>query len=194
MQKVNLSKVNQEQIDEIANSDEPMKEYYFHFCGKLNQSYVIETPERNAIYTIDCEKVGFLKKSKYTFTNKLSFRTIQYEVSHVLTESYGIDRGFNINAKSTFKMNGTDVFDLIASMGYSITVKIQGLRMSFDVSHYGVKVATLKSAGANVAKADKNYGKLGDIPTQGVYIINARETDLDAIAIIAFAVSRVEFF
>lgn len=188
---VDMSNVSEEQILEIKENSEPSKQYYFHFCGKMNQSYVLETPERMPIITMNCEKVGVINKSKFVFTNKITLSSKEYEVGHTTTVSYG-GGGFSIPVKSSFKINNEDVFKLIASKGYSIESKIEGLSLNFDISHYGVLVATLRAGGANIAKGGKS--KLGEIPTVGVFTVEAKESDLDMVALIAFAVSRVEFF
>lgn len=193
LQQVDLSKVSQAKIDEVKNNKEPLEEYYFHFTGKLNQSYVLETTDRKPIISMTCDKIGVVSKFQFTFKNHLTSKSTHYEVSHTLTSRTG-GNGWSIPNKSSFKVNGVDVFKMIADQGYSIVSKIEKFRLNFDICHYGVQVATLRAGGANVAKADKNYGKLGNLPTTGVFTVNAKKSDLDVVALIAFAVSRVEFF
>lgn len=192
LSQVDMSKFSKEEIEAVANNKEPLKEYYFHFNGKLNQSYVLETTDRKPVVTINCDKIGVLSKFKFTFKNELTGKETNYEVGHTTTVSTGAG-SLMIPCKSTFKVNGQDVLKLIASMGYSIVSKIEGLKLNFDICHLGVVVASLEAGGVNIAKG-KDHGALGNIPTQGVFTVKAKETDLDAIALIAFAVSRIEFF
>lgn len=192
LSQVDMSKFSKEEIDAVANNKEPLKEYYFHFNGKLNQSYVLETTDRKPVVTMNCDKIGILSKFKFTFKNELTGKETNYEVGHTTTVSSGAG-SLMIPCKSTFKVNGQDVLKLIASMGYSIVSKIEGLKLNFDICHLGVVVASLEAGGVNIAKG-KDHGTLGNLPTQGVFTVKAKETDLDAIALIAFAVSRIEFF
>lgn len=192
LQQVDMSKFSKEEIEAVANNKEPLNEYYFHFNGKLNQSYVLETTDRKPVVTMNCDKIGILSKFKFTFKNELTGKETNYEVGHTTTVSSGAG-SLMIPCKSTFKVNGQDVLKLIASMGYSIVSKIEGLKLNFDICHLGVVVASLEAGGVNIAKG-KDHGTLGNLPTQGVFTVKAKETDLDAIALIAFAVSRIEFF
>ena len=194
LNRVDKASITQEMVDEVTNNDEIPHDYYFHFCGTANQSYVLETTSREPVITMDCVKFRPLSAHDYTFTNKLNGKSNDYKISHTITESYGDGNGWNIPVKSVFKVDDTNVFDMIGSMGYSVTSKLEGIRLNFDIYKYGVKVATLVAGGNNILKDDKNYGKLGDIPTTGIFAVNAKESDLDAVALIAFAVSRVEFF
>lgn len=192
LSQVDMSKFSKEEIEAVANNKEPLKEYYFHFNGKLNQSYVLETTDRKPVVTMNCDKIGILSKFKFTFKNELTGKETNYEVGHTTTVSSGAG-SLMIPCKSTFKVNGQDVLKLIASMGYSIVSKIEGLKLNFDICHLGVVVASLEAGGTNIAKG-KDHGALGNLPTQGIFTVKAKETDLDAIALIAFAVSRIEFF
>ena len=193
LQQVDMSKFSQEEIDAVKNSNEPLNEYYFHFNGKMNQSYVLETTDRKPIVTMHCDKVGIVTKFKFTFKNELTGKETNYEVGHTVTQRTG-GGSIMVPCKSSFKINGQDVFKLIGSMGYSIISKIEGFKLNFEICHLGTVVGSLVAGGANVAKEGKNYGAIGNLPTQGVFTVKAKESDLDAVALIAFAVSRVEFF
>lgn len=192
LNQVDTSNIDPNIIEEIKNNDEPSYDYNFYFVGKLGQSYILETKDRTPVIKIDCEKTGIVKKSIYKVTNYYTGKIAKYEVGHTVTVSFGSGH-LNIPYKSTFTVNGEDVFSMIAKIGYSITAKLEGLKINFDVFHYGIKVASLNCGGVNI-KTQNKYGKLGNIPTKGIYVINAKKSDLDAVALIAFAVSRVDFF
>lgn len=193
LQQVDMTQYSQEEISAVASSNEAMNDYYFHFNGKMNQSYVLETLDRKPLVTLHCDKFGIATKYKYTFKNELTGKETKYEVSHTLTLRTGSEH-ISLPLKSTFKVNGEDVFKLIGNMGYSIVSKIEGVRLNFDVCHLGTVVGSLTAGGADVLKDGKKYGAFGSMPTRGVFTVKARESDLDAVALIAFAVSRVGFF
>lgn len=190
--KVDPSEADPEVIEKIQNSDEEQKEYYFHFCGKLNQSYILETPEREPIYEINCDKMGIVNQYVYTFTNHLTGKSFTSNVSHTTTTEYGSET-FSLIDQSYFKLDNVKIWDVIAEKGYSLKPYIDKIAMSFEVSHYGVHVADIVAAGTNILKEYEGKGGLRDVAmTQGIYRVYCRESDIDAVALIAFAVSRVE--
>lgn len=193
LQQVDMSKYSKEEIDAVADSNEAVNDYYFHFEGKLNQSYILETKDRKPVVTMHCDKVGVVGKFKFTFKNELTGKVTEYEVGHTVTSRSG-NGSVMVPSKSSFKVNGQDVFKLIGSMGYSIISKIEGFKLNFDIAHLGTVVGSLVAGGVNAMNDDKKYGSLGNLPTKGVFSVKAKESDLDAVALIAFAVSRVEFF
>ena len=65
--KVNTAEADPKVVEGIRNSLEPTEEYYFHFCGKLNQSYIMETPDRKPVFELNCDKMGVLSDYVYTF-------------------------------------------------------------------------------------------------------------------------------
>lgn len=190
--KVDTSSVDPEVIERIRSSAEPVKDYYFHFCGKLNQSYILETTDREPVYEFICDKVGLVNDYIFTFKNHLTGKEFTANVSHTVTTSYGSDN-FSIVDNSYFKINDTNIWEYIADMGYSVDPYLDPVIFSFRVRHYGVEVADIKAAGTNILEQYEDKGGLRDVPmTSGLYRVSCREEDVEAVAIIAFAVSRVQ--
>lgn len=200
LDRVDKDSVSEEVIKEIEESDEPMIDYYFHWCKKLNQSYVLETLSRTPVYEADCDRIGVFKPYIYTFTNHRTGRRFTSEVTHTITTSTGTSQmigsgltSISIPTSSSFKIDKVSIWDYLGEKGYSLEPHLQGIKLNFDVLHYGVKVAYLEAAGVNAVK-DGN-SKLGDkLPANGVYKVKCRESDLDGVFMACFAVSRVEFF
>ena len=180
--------------EEVRNSSEPQSEYYFHFTGKLNQSYIMETPQRTAVYKANCDKIGVMKPFLFTFENCEKGTSVTCEVTHITTVSYGNANGFSIPESSNFTIDGENNWDYLARLGYSLEMKLHGIHMNFDVSRYGVKVARIEAAGANILKEDAD-SVLGEVlPGNGLYKVWCRKSDIEGVFMACFCVSRVEFF
>ncbi|MBR0137276.1 MAG: hypothetical protein IJM15_02595 [Erysipelotrichaceae bacterium] len=189
---VNEEAAGPELIREIRENPQPLKDYYFHFCGKLNQSYVLETTDREPVYEFDCDKMGMLNDYIFTFRNCLTHEETSHNVSHTVTVSYGSD-DFSLVDRSYFKIDGKNIWEYIAEMGYAVEPYLDKLAWSFRIRHYSVQVADLKAAGTNILKEYEGKKGLRDVPMmEGLYRVSCRQDDIEAVAIIAFAVSRVQ--
>lgn len=195
--KVDKAAIDPITVEELENSTEPKNDYVFHFTGKLNQSYIMETATgRTPVFEAKCEKAPLIKPGKYTFVNHISMYSSEKEITNTVTKSYGNGGGamsYSIPVSSSFKINGVNNWIYLGEMGYSLEPHISGLKMCFDVLKYGVKVAYFESAGANALK-DGATNPLGNIPGVGIFKVNCRESDVEGVFTACFCASRVEFF
>lgn len=185
---VDMSKVTEGQIESIKNNKEEEKEYYFHFTGKLNQSYIMETPNRYTIYEAKCEKMGVVKDAEFTFINHITGEETKHLVGHTVEVSYN-----DFITSSNAKIDGVNVWKTIGEKGYSLEPHLNGLKTYFDVLHYGVRVGKIELAGTNILKEGKT-SKLGEIPGVGLFKIYAKESDIDIIFFCGFVLSKVKFY
>ena len=183
--------------EQVRLDDSPRKDYYFHWMGKMNQSYVLETPERQTVYEAICDHIGVLTPYRYVFTNKISGESREHKVSHTVTKRNGTGSGrlsISLVSASQFKIDDVNNWDHLANLGYSIEPKREGIKLNFDVLHHGVPVAYLEAAGANILKDDAK-SLLGDkLTAPGLYKVSCKDTDLEGVFAACFCVSRVEFF
>lgn len=181
----------------IDNADEPVRDYYFHWTGKMNQSYVLETTAREPACEAICDHMGVLKQSDYTFINRITGKTQEHKISHTVTKGYGDDLGgatIRAVASSDFKIDDVNNWDYLAGLGYSVVPKRTGIKLNFDVLRGGVPVAFLEAAGTNILK-DGAKNPLGDkLPSTGLYKVSCKKSDLDGVFMACFCVSRVEFY
>lgn len=192
LNKVDTASVSPEVVDAIRKSDSPVLDCYFHYCGKLNQSYILETTEREPVIEINCDKVGVVSDFVFTFKNHLTGKEVTRNVGHTLTTSYGSDK-FSIVDKSYFKIDGENIWNYLGEMGYSVEPYMDPLVFSYKIRHYGVEVADLKAAGTNVLPQYEGKEGLRDVAMGGgLYKVSCREEDAEAVAMVAFAVSRVQ--
>ncbi len=192
LDRVREENVTEEQRASVLQNTQPEREYYFHFCGKLNQSYVMETPEREEICRADCEKITLVKPTLFTFRDLRTGEVRPVEVSHTVTSRYG-SGSFSLPVKSDFSMDGVNVWDVLAEQGYSLEMGLKGIKMNFQLKRYGIPVGRLEAAGANILRDDKQYA-LGDaLPGNGLYKVWCKDDDVAMAFVACFAVSRAEF-
>ena len=183
--------------EQIRNDDAPLKDYYFHWTGKMNQSYILETPERRPVYEAICDHIGFFTPYRFTFVNRNTGVSRQHKVSHTVTKRYGNDTeslSFSVVSDSAFKIDDVDNWTYLGNLGYSVEPKQSGIKLNFDVLRHGVPVAYLEAAGVNILKDDKK-SFLGDkLPATGLFKVSCKDSDLDGVFLACFCASRVEFF
>lgn len=184
--RVEMNNVTPEQIEKIKNNNEAENEYYFHYTGTANQSYILESLDRKPIYEAICDKVGIVSKYEFTFINHLTKKEEHHFVSHVVTSSYD-----NFVNSSKFKIDDVNVWDILGKEGYSLEPHFQGFKSYFDVLHYGVKVAKIELAGNKAYK--EGAGKiLGNVPLQGMFKVYCKNSDLDMVFLCSFILSKVD--
>lgn len=194
LNRVDQTKADAAQLEAIQNSNEPTNEYFFHFCGKLNQNYIMETPQRRAVYEAACDKIGVVSDYEYTFKNHQTGASKTCKVSHTVTQSNGVGMGFSIATASNFKIDGIKNWDHLGELGYSIEPGIKGIKLNFDLYHYGVAVGHLEAAGTNIISADKQHF-LGDaLPGKGLYKVTCRPSDIEGAFFACFSAARTELF
>ena len=186
--KVDISKVSDSKIAMVKNNKEEEKEYYFHFTGTANQSYVLETMDREPVYEAVCDKIGIVSKYKYTFVNHITGDKKEHLVSHVLTTSYD-----NFVTSSKFKIDDVNVWDILGREGYSLDPHFNGLKSYFDIYRYGIKVAKIELAGTKAYK-EKATKLFGDIPIKGMFKVYVKNSDIDMVFLCAFILSKVDLF
>ena len=186
--KVDMSNVSTSKIESVKNNKEEEKEYHFHYTGAGNQSYVLETMDREPVYEARCDKMGIVSKSKFTFINHLTGKETEHLVSHVISTSYD-----SFVTSSKFKIDDVNVWDILGKEGYSLEPHLNGLKSYFDISRYGVKVAKIELAGTKSYKegASKIFG---DIPIKGMFKVYSKDSDIDMVFLCAFILSKVDLF
>lgn len=182
---------------QIRENGEPMSAYYFHWTGKMNQGYILETPEREAVYEAICDHIGVLTPYRYTFADRRTGVCRKHEVSHTVTkrsESGTEHLTISVVTSSRFKIDGQDCWAYLSGLGYTVEPKRSGIKLNFDVLHCGVPVAFLEAAGVNILK-DNAKNPLGDkLPGPGLFRVSCRDADVEAVFLACFCVSRVEFY
>ena len=172
--------------------------YYFHWTGKMNQSYVLETLERKPVFEAICDHIGVFTPYRYTFVNHITGNSEEHKVSHTVTTSSGNgigDISFSTITSSKFKIDGVDIWEIIKNnYGYSLQPKRDGLKINYDILKDGAPIAYLEAAGTNILKDGAN-SKLGDkLPGRGLFKVSCEEADVEGVFNVCFCLARVESF
>lgn len=186
--RVDMSNVSSSQIEKVKNNKEEVKEYFFHFTGNANQSYILETLDREPVYEARCDKVGIVSNYEFTFINHLTGKETPHLVSHVSSTSFD-----NFVTSSKFKIDDVNVWDILGKEGYSLDPHFNGLKSYFDISRYGINVAKIELAGTKAYKEGASK-LLGDVPIKGMFKVYAKESDIDMVFLCAFILSKVDLF
>lgn len=183
-------------VQEIRESTEPMQSYVFHFDGKLNQGYVMEDSVKRVVYEAKMEKITVFKPYTFEFINHLTGYHKKTEISHTVTTSIGSgsSSGFSyaVPTSSSFKVDGVNVWKVLASKGFGFDHRLSGLRPIYDIKRYGVPVAHVETAGTNAMRGGTS--KIGNLPVNGIFNVTCRESDLDGVFLTCFAIARVDIY
>ena len=118
-------KANEEKESEESKSIENVTDtkLYFHFGGKLNQSFFVE--DRNGITRYECR----LKKFNLVGANTFEFVDINHNYSKEFKMGKAVtssaDGGIPImgdELSSSFKINGVNCWEYLRNKGYKLTI------------------------------------------------------------------------
>ncbi len=162
----------------------------FHY-GKMNQSFKMEDENNNSVYEANLIKYRLLGASDFELVNNLTSETTLCKIGKTVSVGEGAV-GMSMTRASSFKMDGINCFDILESRGYTLK-----LIMKFDLIHpkfglydnEGNKVAVYKMN--VVGEREEGVGAIGN--KQSNTEITTDSTDIDAIFLGAFILSRVDF-
>lgn len=174
-------------------SNEPLTRYYFHFGGKMNQSYIVEDKDHNIVYDIKMTKFTLIKPYEFEFINHLTGYRKTYNVTHTVSFGTGAEKGnlsYSYVTESYCKIDGTKCWDYIASKGYGFDVFLEKLRLRFKVKKHGAEVANIEGAGLKSLFNDEENPKGDLLHTRGIYRVDCRPSDLDDVMMVTFCIAR----
>lgn len=190
------NKVNNEMIDgkvaeEIRNSNESKHDYVFHFTGKLNQSYIMESSTGSPIYEALCDGVTLVKDTKYEFKNHITGNSETKMISHTVSHSYGSE-GLGMTISSAFNIDGQNCWDVLASKGYGFDFSLNGVKAHYEVKHMGVNIGYVELGGTALYNEKYENNPLGKIPTNGIFKVNCPASEVEEMFLICFCLSKTE--
>ncbi|MCQ2472107.1 MAG: DUF3592 domain-containing protein [Clostridia bacterium] len=189
-------KVSNEQIDtavaqEIKNSNEPFEDFVFHFTGKLNQDYVMKNSNGEPVYEALCAGIKLVQDTTFEFKNLITGESSTKMIGHTVTKGYG-DNSFSMAVSSAFNIDGKKCWDVLASMGYGFKMTLNGVKAHFDVHHMGVNIGYAELAGTGVMKEKYKDNPLGKVPTNGIFTVKCPKSEIEAMFLICFCLSKTE--
>lgn len=167
-------------------------ELFFHYAGKLNQSYAVEDKDGNVVFECKLAKFSLLTASTFEFIDSQSTLSVQHKIGKTVTSS--ASDGLPIvgdTLSSSFKIDGTNCWDYIADMGYSIKHMLQGRAIfRYEIMKDGENVASIVPANAKdpFNKESVNVLRMA----KGYYRLEIADAELKDIVLIAFVISRTD--
>ncbi len=192
--KVDKANVSPVLVESIKNSGETQKRYYFHFDKSIKQGYILEDEEKNPVIEAKMKTINPLKPMEFEFIDHRTGLTETKMIGHTVSTSVGAGQGFGsrMNVSSYFKIDGVKNWDWLAEKGYSFEYMQNGIKPCFMVQHYGVETAYIETSGVNL-HGDENK-PLGNLPINGYFRIDCRESELNDIFMVAFSIARAIFY
>lgn len=190
--RVDSHKAAEMRAQAVDNENEPMEDFVYHFTGKMNQSQVMKDSEGNVVYEAICEKVSILKDTPFLFRNRLTGEESRKMVGHTRSNAVGIVPGISETVSSVFDIDGVSVWDILAQMGYGFRFSMNGIAVHYDVEHLGKDAGYAQLAGTGVMNPKYKNNPLGQVPTNGIFQVKCRRSDVPGYFLICFALSRTE--
>ena len=171
---------------------EQLTEYYVSYDGQmLRPGYTVEDAARNTVYEAKMEKNALVGNRHFVFTDLRRGTTEEHEVGHTLTQSFS-DELFS--AKSSFKFDGENIWDVLHSRGIRIQTNLTSKfpNMVYTVGRNGRFMATVETSGKYVHEEDAAEHKLNIPVGRYYYRFWTNETDLADLFLTVFAISETE--
>ncbi len=168
-----------------------MAVYHAFHCGKMNQSFKLESENNQSLCEANLVKFKLLGASDFEFVNHVTASSVSHKVGKTTSVEQGT-MGLSMTTASYFKIDGKNCFDILEEKGYSfkILVKLDILHPEFAlIDEAGNQVAVYKM---NVP-GEKEDGVMAIGNKQSNIVITTDCEDLDAIFLGAFIMSRVDF-
>lgn len=171
-----------------------MKEYetyIFHYCGKLNQNYVLKDLQGNILYEAICEKIRLFKDTPYLFCDHLNNYNTRKMISHTITHSVNFN-GFSDTIKSSFKVDNEEIWQLLCDMGYDFHFQLNGLHVHFDMLKDNEAIGYIETGGTELIDAKYANSPLGKIPSGNIYKISCEKENIPGFFLMCFALAKTE--
>lgn len=173
--------------------EEREEDFVFHFTGKANQSHVMKDANGAVVYEATTEKLLAIKPRPFVFRNCMNGQEETRMVSATVTTSAGgsdISDGMTIS--STFKIDGQDVWDLIAADGYGFRFSLHGIAAHYDVKRWQQPAGYAELGGTGLMNPKYKDNPLGKAPTNGIFKVHCKRSDVPGFFLICFAISHTE--
>lgn len=167
-----------------------MATYIAYNYGKMNQSYAMKNENNEIVFEANLIKFHLFSECDYEFVNKKTLKTEKHKVGKTRTNQMGIG-SISLTTSSYFKLDGRNVFDTLERKGYHFSFKAKHGIMHPEfalVDKDGNEVANYK---LNV-RGERQESVMGIGHYQMNTVITTDSTDLDAIFLGAFILSRVD--
>lgn len=181
-----------EERAKVEENEETCQDYVFHFTGKMNQSFIMENEDGMPVYEAVCGGVTLVKDTDFDFRNLLTGESQSKKIGHTITSSVGSGSDASINVSSAFKIDRVNCWDVLAEMGYGFSFSLKGLKCHYEITRYGAYIGYAETAGTEVLNAKYENNPLGKIPTNGIFRISCKPSEIEGVFLICFCLSKTE--
>lgn len=166
---------------------------YFHFGGKMNQSFFVETPERKTIYECRLVKFNPFLADTFEFANLENGTSKTFKMGKPLTSE---SEGFTLTGSATisrFKINGVMCWDYLRDRGYEVKSLLGESKtiVSYELVKLGKKVARILPANTKDPFNERVYNPIR--VGYGQFLIEVEEGNLEDIIMATFIINKVGF-
>lgn len=164
-------------------------EYYFRWDGiSLKPGYLIEDADRNVLFEGKMLKNALVGARTFQFTDHTTGMVKEHDVGHTTTQTWN-DEMFS--AKSWFKFDGENIWDLIHGRGVRLITDLRSKfpNITYNAAKDGAAFARIESTGQYVHEDDAAQHKL-NIPNGMFYRIWTDSKDMETLFLTAFALAE----
>ena len=169
-----------------------VKEIYFRFDGHaLKPGYIVEDADRTVLFEGKMTKQALVGARTYEFVNHQKGDTASHEIGHTISQTFN-DEFFS--AKSWFKFDGKNVWDVIHDLGVRISTNLRSKfpNVIYDIAKNGEPFARVETCSVYVHEEDEAEHALS-VPTGSMYYrIWTASDDIDTLFLTVFAISETE--
>ncbi len=164
---------------------------FFHFGGKMNQSYIVENKEGKVVFDVKLTKFNPVGNDVFDFINHENGKTKTVKASKVLSANSGED-GLDFSQTSSFRIDGVNCWDYLRNHGIEIKSFFDTKTIArYEIWQLGKNIANIYQASI---KDPWNEGNVNILRTgKGAYRLHINDAKLDDIVMVAFIVARVDF-
>ena len=169
-----------------------LTEYYVSYDGQmLKPGYIVEDGARNVVYEGKMEKNALVGSRRFVFTDRRNGTTEEHEVGHTLTQTFN-DEFFS--AKSSFKFDGKNVWDVLHERGIRIATDMRSKfpNLTYTISKNGRFLATVETSGKYVHEEDAAQHSLNIPVGRYYYRCWTNESDIALLFLTVFSISETE--
>lgn len=187
-----VKEIDNTEAEKIRNNNEIMQDYVFHFTGKMNQSYVMKDKNGIPVFEGNSEGVRIFKATKFEFKNLITGESSEKMIGHTISETIGTEN-FSNTINSSFKIDGLNNWDYLASRGYGFNFSLKGIKCHYDVRHHGVNIGYIETAGTEVMNEKYKNNPLAKLPSNGIYRVQCQQSEIEMMFMICFCVTKTDF-
>ncbi len=167
-------------------------EYYYRFDGNgLKPGYILEDADRNVLYEGKMTKQALVGARPFEFVNHKNGITESHDVGHMVTQTYNEEV---FSARSYFKFDGENVWDVIHNRGIRISTNLRSKfpNVIYEAAKDGAPFARIESTGMYVHEDDAAQHKINP-PAGGMYYrVWTNTSDFDTLFLTVFAISETD--